>query len=73
LKFESFAQKTWFIKVLILRPKMLYNSPQFPKNFRGYNVGPPLKGAGERGRAGQGGGKGGEAPNSHSWLRHWVK
>jgi len=62
IEIRKFCLKTWFIKVLILRPKMLYNSPQFPKKFRSYNPGPPLKGAGERGRAGQGEGKGGEPP-----------
>jgi len=48
LKFESFARKTWFIKVLILRPKMLQKSPKSTFNFKiisgGYTPGLPLKG-----------------------------
>ena len=34
MKFESFAQKTWFIKVLILRPKMFQNLPTSTFNFK---------------------------------------
>jgi len=47
--------------------KLTYEQLKFQKNFRGLYPGPPLKGGRERGS----GGKGGEPPNSHSWLRHW--
>jgi len=80
LKFESFAQKTWFIKVLILRPKMPKNSPTSTFNFkkirelyprttvkRGKGGKRGMGGEG-KGRRGRGQGRGG--PNSHSWLRH---
>jgi len=51
LKFESFAQKTWFIKVLILRPKCSKSHlrvPLFSKKSGGYTSGPPLKGGEEK-------------------------
>jgi len=68
LKFESFAQKTWFIKVLILRPKMLYNSSTSTFNFKKipglYSRAPVKKERGERGRGGEGGARE-ESPPIH--------
>jgi len=70
VEIRKFCSKTWFIKVLILRPKMLENSPtitfNFKKNFGGYTPGPPLKGDGrEEGKGAEGGGKGGDPPPIH--------
>jgi len=51
IEIRKFCSKTWFIKVLILRPKMLQNSPTNTFNFKkisgGYTPGLPLKGGGE--------------------------
>jgi len=66
LKFESFAQKTCFIKVLILRPTF-----NFKKISGGYTPVTPLKGRGEgrgegKGRRGKGQGRG--APPQFTFL-----
>jgi len=63
LKFDSFAQKTWFIKMLIRNPKCSkthLRAPLISKNSGGYTPGPPLKrGRRGEGRRGMGQGRGG--------------
>jgi len=70
IEIRKFCSKTWLIKVLILRPKMLYNSRTSTFNFKkiqGVIPRTPLKGEGEeKGRKARG--KGGEAPPQFTFL-----
>jgi hypothetical protein len=55
LKFKSYSQKTWFIKMLLLSPKCSKTPPTSIFNWKnfsgGFTPGPPFKGEGN----GQGG------------------
>jgi len=74
IEIRKFCSKTWFIKVLILRPKMLYNSPTSTFNFKkkyfsgGLYPRTSVKRGrgGERGRGAEGGTREGSPLNSHS-------